>query len=256
MTPDQQKEAERQATAKALLIGGLTAMLFARRGPGRNVEFINGRFLIDGRVVSIATIRQQLLRIEDRFAAVMAEYARRLETGRWNVERWRNEMFWLIASSHILSAALAVGSIHDAAQDPIVNRRIDSESVYLSSFADQVRERTPRPRDKANTTGPDGSGMGKAAIAAAIGLFGSMSFAQLASRAKGYLLAASATYSVVEHQIRIATGMTEARRIRRRAESCPGCVEWARRGWVPIAQMPPIGSLQCRSRCRCYLIYR
>ena len=82
------------------------------------------------------------------------------------------------------------------------------------------------------------------------------SFSKIRARAKSYLMAASVTYSQIEQDVRGLMGMqTEAKRIRRAAESCRGCIEYSYR-WMPIAELPPIGSLQCRQHCRCFVIYR
>jgi hypothetical protein len=35
-----------------------------------------------------------------------------------------------------------------------------------------------------------------------------------------------------------------------------GCIEIAKLGWIPIGQMPAIGSRSCYSNCLCHLIYR
>lgn len=83
-----------------------------------------------------------------------------------------------------------------------------------------------------------------------------LSFASIKARAKSYLRAATITYNVVEQKVRdLIGGYTECRRIRRASESCSACIDWSYR-WMPIQDMPPIGTLQCGGRCRCYLEYR
>lgn len=50
---------------------------------------------------------------------------------------------------------------------------------------------------------------------------------------------------------------TEARRILGAAEHCPNCVEYARRGWVAIAEVIyPTQACQCRTNCKCSLEFR
>lgn len=39
-------------------------------------------------------------------------------------------------------------------------------------------------------------------------------------------------------------------------EHCVGCVREARRGWMPVADLKPIGSLDCRVHCKCTLKFR
>lgn len=52
-------------------------------------------------------------------------------------------------------------------------------------------------------------------------------------------------------------GWTEERRILQDgAENCEGCEDQARRSWVNIGSLPPIGSQQCRMNCLCHDEYR
>ncbi len=37
---------------------------------------------------------------------------------------------------------------------------------------------------------------------------------------------------------------------------CPGCAEQIAKGWVPAAEVEPIGSQECRENCHCILIWR
>jgi hypothetical protein len=49
-----------------------------------------------------------------------------------------------------------------------------------------------------------------------------------------------------------AAGAKEERNILgSRGASCSGCIGESARGWVKIGKMIPIGSRQCRARCRC-----
>ncbi len=82
-----------------------------------------------------------------------------------------------------------------------------------------------------------------------------MTFQQIKARARSYMLAASNTYSIIEQRVRGVIGYTEARRVRRASESCSGCITYSY-VWMPINALPSIGSLDCGSRCRCYVEYR
>jgi hypothetical protein len=82
-----------------------------------------------------------------------------------------------------------------------------------------------------------------------------VTFSQIKSRARSYLMAASNTYSIIEQRFRSVFGYTEARRIRRASESCAGCITYSY-VWMPIAQLPEISTLDCGSRCRCFIEYR
>jgi hypothetical protein len=62
-------------------------------------------------------------------------------------------------------------------------------------------------------------------------------------------------YDVLTHDAAQA-GVAEARRVLHSADHCTGCVAEAARGYVPLGELAPIGSQQCRSRCRCSIQLR
>lgn len=56
-------------------------------------------------------------------------------------------------------------------------------------------------------------------------------------------------------------GYDEARRFLSPAEHCeetelPGCIEEAKKGWMPIKDLVPLGGCTCRSNCKCYVKFR
>jgi len=214
-----QLDAERDAKEFKLML----LLLLASR-----VEFRVdvGRFYIDGDSVSITTIREYVRRIETRIGKRLTKLTDQLDRGVIETAEWRREFERNVTSAHVLTAALALGSIRAAISNADVQARIDSELDYARGFGKDV------DKGKAGT-GP-----------------------QIASRARSYLLAAAVTYGILEQRIRtLLTGYTECRRIRRASESCPGCIAYSYR-WMAIEDMPPIGSLTCRQKCRCYLEYR
>lgn len=227
MTDDEQRQLEQDARNDALLIGGVLAVLLGLKFGSLGVRWdaAKGKFAVGGRSVSIATVRRQIGRIEKGLGKKLTGLVDSLAAGTLTLDDWQRETRRTIGSSHVLTGALAAGSIAAAVKSPDVQSRVIAEQRYADDFADEVR------RKKAGT------------------------FARIAARAKSYMLAAAVTYSVVERVLRGALGDTEAMRVRRASESCSGCVEWSGR-WIPINNMVPIGSLQCQSHCRCYLVYR
>jgi hypothetical protein len=182
-----------------------------------------GRFYIDGESVSITTIRDYVRRIEARTGRRLTKLTNGLQRGEITPEEWQRGFERNITSAHVLTAALALGSIKAAIANDEVRARIDAELDYAAKFGREKKE---------------------------------LSEKQIASRSRSYLLAAAVTYGILEQMARGLMGKyTECRRIRRASESCPGCVAYAYR-WMPIAEMPRLGSLQCGQRCRCYLEYR
>ncbi|MGE0294947.1 MAG: hypothetical protein AB7P97_21585 [Hyphomonadaceae bacterium] len=226
MTPAEKQTEEERARYLAEQIGGALVIILGLRSHDRQVEWDagRGRFRIGGRLVTIAAVRKVLDRLETQVGIRMAALAKDLEAGRIGLDDWTRRMKDLVGSAHYLNAALANGSIGTAVGAPAVIRRVDRELKYLEGFAGDLKK---KPKSSQSVT----------------------------ARATSYLLAAAATYAVVEQTVRKAIGFTECRRILRARESCSDCQAIAYE-WMPIEKSPPIGSLACGSRCRCYLEYR
>jgi hypothetical protein len=85
------------------------------------------------------------------------------------------------------------------------------------------------------------------------------------ARARASLYAGSiyTTFQSAARQAHASAGFTHARRVLdSAAEHCeghmgvPGCPELARRGWVEIDKLVPIGDASCRASCRCEVEYQ
>lgn len=216
-----------EARAQAEEVGAALLLLLGLKKGTRSVVWDErGYFTIGGKKVGVLTIRRLLDRIEKvgskRLRGLTGDFFR----GRITLTEWRTRMERAVAGSHLLFGALALGSLEAAAASLVVAERIAEQTRYVAGFGDDLRNKK-------------------------------VSQARGESRAASYLLAAAVVYHVLEQlvQVRGPSRRTQAKRIRRASESCPGCLIYAGR-WIPINQMPPIGSLDCGSRCRCYLIYR
>jgi hypothetical protein len=221
MTDAELAQAERDALAAAALFLPLLLL-----GPGVEFRADVGRFYVDGKSVSVAAMRDYTIRIERELGKRLTALSTQLEAGEITVAQWQAEFERNIATAHVLMAALALGGIKAALANDEVRRRIDAELKYARNFARQIRD--------------DDAGSPK----------------QIAARSKSYLLGAAITFGILLQRARALIGVqTECRRVRRASESCPGCVSYAYR-WMPINVMPPIGSLQCGHRCRCFLEFR
>lgn len=144
----------------------------------------------------------------------------RLYKNQINLEEWRGEVIAILTSAHILAGALAAGSIAPDISAPYINKQIS----YLNDFEADIR------RQKVS----EAKGLWR------IGL---------------YATAVFVTFAGVSRDEAIKRGATQAKRVRRVSESCNGCVAWSGH-WFPIALMPPIGTLDCRGRCRCTILYK
>lgn len=229
MTPEQinnlKIQAEKDAAELRLLL--LTAK------SGVTWESDTGRWRVNGRIVSIDSVRSYLLRIESKFGRQIVNLIDALEKEQITLAAWEREFDRTISSAHILAGAFAVGGIAAAVANADIETRIESEVQFADEFVSEIRKK------KAG------------------------SFRALKSRAKSYYRAATITYSQTEQKVRGLIGIqTEARRILRAAEDCPWCLKFADR-WILIDEMPPIGGFDpakypkgCGRFCRCYLIYR
>lgn len=223
MTDEEIKEAEQDARddAKWLLL-----LLLLASGKIAQFDSASGRFRFNGRLVTVAQVRQYLQRIEKRMATRAVALLNELDAGKLSLDAFQRGFARIVRSSHILSGALATGSISSAVRNADVQSRIATELKYADGFVRDIRK---------NTAG---------------------TIKRQRSRAKMYLMATAITFNNLEQKARGLMGFqTECKRVRRASESCEGCREWAGR-WVLIEEMPPIGTLQCRWRCRCYLEYR
>jgi len=81
---------------------------------------------------------------------------------------------------------------------------------------------------------------------------GRMTPAQLGARVAMYPEAVYGTYEAGRLRAAVARGETEGRSVLGGSrESCDQCRSEAGAGWRPLAEIAPIGSRSCRSRCRC-----
>lgn len=227
MTPQQIEDEKKRAVAMAASIGGLLAAILGLRAATQKVMWDAGtaRFIVDNQYISLATIRRELQRLETAVGVKMTILTGRFAKQRITLDEWKAGMKQLIGTSHVLAAALGAGTIATAAENIAVQRRIAKERQYADRFAAYIETNEP-------------------------------SAPSIRSRATSYLLAAGITYGIVSHMVKRAGGQyIEARRILTARESCAGCRRVGYQ-WYPIDEIPPIGSLDCSSRCRCYLEYR
>lgn len=228
MTQKEQEQLKDDAAEEAAILGGLVLLLLGRRsGLRQDVRWDASRavFIVDEKIITIAKVRAELIRIEKRQASRIVRLSNDLQRGAITLGQWMETVRTIVSSTHVLMSGMATGSISSAIDTKVVQQRVDKEREYLSGFVSAIST--------------DGKKIAN----------------RIKARASSYLLAASITFAIVDKAIKEAVGYSEARRVRRASESCGGCREYAGR-WMPIEEMPSIGSLDCRWRCRCYLEYR
>lgn len=225
MTDAEKDQAEKDANDDAKFLVLLLLLGSARVIWNSSV----GRFYVDGRAVSIKSVRMYLARIETKLGRRLQKLTNELAAGRITLEQWHAAFEKTIRTSHVLSAALALGSIAAAVRNVSVNKTIAEQLAFADAFADEIR------RNRAG------------------------SVARIKARAVSYVAASFLTFEAVQLAMVITIGyFVECRRILRANESCKCCIYWTR--WTPVNEMPPIGSLTQAGCCgrydRCYLEYR
>jgi hypothetical protein len=78
----------------------------------------------------------------------------------------------------------------------------------------------------------------------------------LGNRTRLFAQAGRSTWEAIRGGAEIQAGKAQARRVRHVLDSCPGCITEAARGWVPVAEVAPIGSQECRTWCKCSIEWR
>ena len=216
--------------------GGLISLLLATKSK-QQVEWDKNeaRFIVDGKKIPIEDIQKELSRIESKVAAQVALYNNKLWTKEWGLETWRKAMEKLVQDNHILFAALAFGGIALVAGDPTVERRTERDLDALRRFSIDIKR----------------------------GLVNSSAVAY--NRGRTYLRSWYVTYHLLSHKAHILAGFESARRVLTKAEHCrtktvkgatlEGCLEVAKKGWMPIREMPVIGVLVCKQFCKCWIKY-
>jgi hypothetical protein len=228
----------KQAQVFANDTDGILLLLFTLKNNRiRKVTFDKGHFKINERVLSFRDLQIQLRKFDDKLAKKILKYAEFLSLGIWTLEKWHREMEKLIENSHILYGALAIGSILFAIKDGTVIRRIERDKSYLEKFKKDIFRGKYTQDNK------------------------EISSIKIRNRGRSYIRSASITYANLVHKLHITLGYKEAKRILTAKESCKriqalnGCIDIGGI-WMPIKEMPPIGTLVCGQYCLCYLIFR
>lgn len=139
MTPDEQREMVSAARDLLHELGGTLAMLLGARPTEHIVRWGEGRFTVNGRAVAIASIRKQLGVIESKMGSKINKLTDELETGTVTTDGWYLLMRRYVAASHVLAAALALGSVLAAVDDKDVQNRVIAEWRYLDEFVVEIR---------------------------------------------------------------------------------------------------------------------
>src|SRR5436190_4088479 len=139
MTEFEKQRAERDANDDAKEIGLALLLAFSKRSGAKNVSFQAGRFIVNGKAISIRSIIKYLDKITDRHAKRLAWKTRQLETGEITLSEWKREFDRTITTGNILKAAFALGGIAAAIRHTTVIQTIDEQLSFADRFAEEIR---------------------------------------------------------------------------------------------------------------------
>jgi filamentous hemagglutinin len=178
------------------------------------------------RLISSDSIRRQIEKSVEMLGKDFRALSKRLNENQISFDEWKGQMREKIKSLHVLSAAVGRGGRRQMSKSDWgkVGAKIKKEYNFLENFAEEVKK-------------------------------GHLSGSRLEYRASLYARSARTTFAEAEKTANKNVGKILCRRVVHAIESCEECRAWARKGFISIDKQPPIGSLICRSNCRCQIEY-
>lgn len=267
------KDLERRVRARAKDLGGVFMILLSLQQPGKlsRMSWSGSQFEIDGQAISTNRLRRELQSMDERLARAMLALLNKFSTGRIGFAEWKFEMERLVEETNILFAALALGGIFAAVSSVAVYNQISEEKKYLDGFFSDLSRGLYRVKDSESSSVVPDNKKQRPKVLLEHGkrrktvFLDQLPIKRIKRRALSYI--ATAWFRFHDHwfDLHVKLGYTEAYRIRRAEESCrtglekgvrvEGCLEWSDK-WVPIAQMPRLGTLRCKVYCKCFIIFR
>lgn len=185
---------------------------------------LSGRFIDSrGRFVPEKTVRDVVDKIADDASAKMAAISQSLVEGKTTLANWEIEMRRLVKVSNSATAVLANGGAGEMSPSRwgSVGQTVRQEYGYLRQMGQDIASGA-QPLD-----------------------------GRLVARSRLYGQNARTVFETTRGRGDRARGYTQERNILHAVQHCAGCVAESARGWVPIGELVPIGSRQCKSNDRC-----
>ena len=166
----------------------------------------------------------------------------RLHGGELTLDQWSAAMMMLVEALHRATAAAAsagIPALADATRTDL-EATLARERMYVQGFRNEIG---------ATLAGVGATALGMTLVS---GMTGGWQ-----SRAASYMDAALMTYERNRYRAHLFMGYTEAQRVTHpTADHCPGCMEEAEKGWVPIEDLVLLGDEECGQWCYCTVEYR
>lgn len=195
-----------------------------------------------GKTLSDDEVRAAVLLVIAGVKSEAASLVDSLTHRRINEAEFGDRMEGLLDALHMIASAAGTGGIPGTVEEATADLRatIAREHNYLAGFLGDLR-----------------SIFGKLAVGAlTLSMLTEMQRG-LALRAASYADAGLITYERQRARRMEFLDYAEAIRILHpEAEHCQGCEAEAGKGWVPIAELKPLGHEECGQWCRCTVEYR
>jgi len=157
----------------------------------------------------------------------MKSLGEQLRTRQITLPQWEREMRTQIKAAHLANGAMARGGFKRLGPREYgrIGAQVKEQYRYLAKFAREIEAGLPLDGRFLNRTGM-------------------------------YAQAGRGTFHKLEQAEMADLGMTEERNVLHPADHCAGCLGETALGWVPIGDLVPIGSRDCRANDRCTIEYR
>ncbi len=170
-----------------------------------------------------AQVRDGLQRAIDSGKAKIGAFTQELVDGKINAAEWAVRMRDEIRAAHRAASLLANGGTLDASAVGKLGAVLKSQYGYLDRFRVQIEN--------------EEISLGARTVA----------------RARLYGQAVLNTYDNAVVARERKAGVKMGVWVLTAAEHCEGCLEQAAKGERPLKDIPPIGSQDCKSNCKCYV---
>lgn len=180
------------------------------------------------RMVSRQAVRTELDKALQNSRQQAKALAGQLQAGAINLQQFRSGMATVVKDVNCIGAATAKGGWGQmsAADWGRVGPEVKEQLQYLNRFTQDI-------------------------AAGKVPLDG-----RFLNRAGQYSQTGRATEEKTARREAVNRGANEARRVLGQADHCGGCVEQDALGWRPVADVPGIGTQDCRHNCKCHIEYR
>lgn len=182
----------------------------------------------NGRFVTQRALIADLERVTAGAQSEILSISRQLQSGEISLAQWQIGMRDQMKVLHTTQGAIAKGGWAQMSQSDwgAVGQISREQYAFLQRFAIQI-ETGEQPLNGA-----------------------------FLRRAQMYAQAGRGTFWQMKRREAIGGGLTEERRIRHAADSCPTCIEQSALGWQPVGTLARIGQSECRTNCKCEFEFR